>query len=1052
MDVLKVFEELDSLVKPAQAQLEDPSVSKAFRLNLERFLQHARPQLSWSYVFHERMLKTHNILSQDKYVQYVDSMKWYIEDSAEQQANGQTLTKMQRMCVTLANNLLDFLQVHKMDTDSALIGLSPSNFTFDACTEQERHLPHQLMGWKTLDGSGLKQEVRKTAEKVVEWTSVTKGDLLIIRKSNGEQGLVYARYSGEKSQTQGIGSSLSVWVDVFESTIERVPLHQVFFLNPYTKQTILSRKEPQISKTILHPAPIFFRKLDAHAQSMTYKYLMSLGIEWKLIMSLDSNSLYMQHVQSGSLELAKLAQVKQILSSKLTEEAKTEYLEKVKAMADEKAEKYIEQLDYTKIFLPEKEAMKAKILLFPSDIKEGEGRRLQKFVSKVDFAFDSLCLQYLGRKKDELNDRILLHIEHETNFFLQSLGFDYTAVPDNYIEHPPSSLAVVAKNLSLLKALLVKGSQMYTLASRVRGEIGEFVFCFLRDCYIAILASLGREVPLSNLPTDSPSYIKHLTEVISEIKAQVAPNIMREKYRNSQNITELTLTMSISDDKIRKCSSLISELEVLYHMTIEHEIKEKNVNDVTFGGLVINVFVRLSEEMKTVLEHWDKKEPENKENRLDNKENSKKSSKTDLKKDQSDSGTTQLSPTQPLDKLKKDRDYSSAVGNWVAARRTQQSSKTLGEFKKTRGGGGGSDLSLSGEESESPKEGSREDVTVAAARTENGKDENQLAASTEVSPPAQGDEGRQPRAKSAETSPVTKGVSFPDEKGEKGEQPVSPRTIALPRVRSEDGNEFGGYLSMAPRRPVPVIPKPEDKEKLEKERAEKPERPERPERPQRPDRASQEKLERPERPPERNSQEKPERAPERNSQEKPERPPERNSHEKLEAVEKPEKPEKPERPEKEGSREKLEPASRVGPKKGPNLLTLRDKGRTTMRTFNIFGSKETTPKPPPAPVDPLQLQAAATQNHANLAYELISQGMHDINIQDKQGWTALHCAAHNVAGGQASAIEMMILLLTVHGIDANIPNDSQATPLHIAVGRGRCKMFLVFLALEIKLF
>lgn len=78
----------------------------------------------------------------------------------------------------LANNLLEFLQVHKMDTDSALIGLSPSNFTYDTCIEQERHLPHQLIAWKTMDGSGLKQEVRKTAEKVKEWTSIEKGSYL----------------------------------------------------------------------------------------------------------------------------------------------------------------------------------------------------------------------------------------------------------------------------------------------------------------------------------------------------------------------------------------------------------------------------------------------------------------------------------------------------------------------------------------------------------------------------------------------------------------------------------------------------------------------------------------------------------------------------------------------------------------------------------------------------------------------------------------------------------------------------------------------------------
>jgi hypothetical protein len=82
------------------------------------------------------------------------------------------------MCVSLANNLLDFLQVHKMDTDSALIGLSPSHSTFDSITEQERHLPHQLVAWKSLDGSGLKQEVRKTAEKVKEWTNISKGSSL----------------------------------------------------------------------------------------------------------------------------------------------------------------------------------------------------------------------------------------------------------------------------------------------------------------------------------------------------------------------------------------------------------------------------------------------------------------------------------------------------------------------------------------------------------------------------------------------------------------------------------------------------------------------------------------------------------------------------------------------------------------------------------------------------------------------------------------------------------------------------------------------------------
>jgi hypothetical protein len=95
MDVPKVFEELDSLVKPSQAQQEDLSVAKAFKLNVERFLQQARPheKLSWPHVFNQRMLKTHTILSNEKYNQYVDAMKWYIENSEG------PITKTQRVCM-----------------------------------------------------------------------------------------------------------------------------------------------------------------------------------------------------------------------------------------------------------------------------------------------------------------------------------------------------------------------------------------------------------------------------------------------------------------------------------------------------------------------------------------------------------------------------------------------------------------------------------------------------------------------------------------------------------------------------------------------------------------------------------------------------------------------------------------------------------------------------------------------------------------------------------------------------------------------------------------
>jgi len=79
----------------------------------------------------------------------------------------------------------------------------------------------------------------------------------------------------------------------------------------------------------------------------------------------------------------------------------------------------------------------------------------------------------------------------------------------------------------------------------------------------------------------------------------------------------------------------------------------------------------------------------------------------------------------------------------------------------------------------------------------------------------------------------------------------------------------------------------------------------------------------------------------------------------------------------------------------------------------------------------MQLHLAVSKNDIGLVYDLISQNKYSVNIQDKQGWTALHCAAHNIAAGKENAMEILLLLLTTTDIDTNIPNDSQTTPLHI---------------------
>jgi len=69
------------------------------------------------------------------------------------------------------------------------------------------------------------------------------------------------------------------------------------------------------------------------------------------------------------------------------------------------------------------------------------------------------------------------------------------------------------------------------------------------------------------------------------------------------------------------------------------------------------------------------------------------------------------------------------------------------------------------------------------------------------------------------------------------------------------------------------------------------------------------------------------------------------------------------------------------------------------------------------------LHIAASQGDFQKAFRLIKDGI-DINLQDKNGWTALHCAAYSKNKNVFS------LLLQQSEIEVSHPNESGSTPLH----------------------
>jgi len=78
---------------------------------------------------------------------------------------------------------------------------------------------------------------------------------------------------------------------------------------------------------------------------------------------------------------------------------------------------------------------------------------------------------------------------------------------------------------------------------------------------------------------------------------------------------------------------------------------------------------------------------------------------------------------------------------------------------------------------------------------------------------------------------------------------------------------------------------------------------------------------------------------------------------------------------------------------------------------------------------------AVARGDMSTIFEIVAFGKSvDLNALDEHGWSALHCAAYNVAhqvGDAVHSMDVLKLLVSFHGIDVNIASKRQITALHI---------------------
>lgn len=248
--------------------------------------------------------------------------------------------------------------------------------------------------------------------------------------------------------------------------------------------------------------------------------------------------------------------------------------------------------------------------------------RLQRFNSHIDTLLASAASEEKdfksGAKKNELTEWWLKYIEDETNYFLQKHGYDFDTVPDDYTSEPPRDLQAVKDNLELIKEMLDWGaSDIYAVqpfVARLKSTIYPAIDRYIASALHLLADHLGLHLSASRIKAVNGTGKPAAGSAGGAGQAQGggqgwAPGGQAfDLNRLDELFDEQRKTLPA--ESVAWMSSMIADLRYLTRMKeleaqLDEGTQEKVLDIVPVSGLVIGNFVRLENELKTVLELWD---------------------------------------------------------------------------------------------------------------------------------------------------------------------------------------------------------------------------------------------------------------------------------------------------------------------------------------------------------------------------------------------------------------------------------------------------------------
>ena len=608
-------------------------------------------QLNWANLFKQREKSTGSILSQERVRHIKNIIETYIK-----------LEEIDTVCYGIAKSLDEYLTLHEFDPENSIIGLlcKPSilgSFRTLSRTILDAYTTFGDEIWKfgTLNNdknlfsiSFSKIEIYTKLKDILNenysdtervrrtsifidfcsaidqfssfWTNELKfGDILIIAGDSyiidkypelppspqkEIQEFRFARFVKYDKETRLV----YIFKNYDEKQLSTVAIHQCMPFPSAWTCNFGSKKS--LDRLLNNRANTLFSRLVSYLKYQLDGLFLKKNIDTNL----------MERLIVYNIEVSDSKRIK-YLSTQIQElqiDFPKQFITSVSQIISICIERFENSDEINQMFIPTKDINCSALRAI--SIEELIRIRLSKFIEYCEQALDYLENQKMlvvnGTKKQEITSWWLKVIEKKVRAFLTNAKYDFTAVRYDYIESPPENLKSVRSNLEIIQKILDKNIDVYNLKGLLN-DITSIVYpkidLFMKNAQTALCDKLS--IPFDEFTVEIG--LEKLKEYNIKPNTNTTNN---NNINNSIDNNDKELSYDNNDDNNNNYYSEncvvkewmeallkdIEYLETIKRLEISQPTKGKgDLNVVPISGLVLNSFIRLETELKTVLEVWD---------------------------------------------------------------------------------------------------------------------------------------------------------------------------------------------------------------------------------------------------------------------------------------------------------------------------------------------------------------------------------------------------------------------------------------------------------------